>query len=157
MAAALRALLFDLDGTLIDSMPLHHEAWRVWYARHGLSFDEAGFFEATAGRTNEEILRDLFPALATDERRVLAEEKEALYRELAARSLTLIAGADRTLETAQAGGLQLAICTAAPPANIAVAVQRFGFDRFVQTITSPADGLRGKPHPDIFLAAARRM
>lgn len=151
------ALLFDLDGTLIDSMPLHHEAWRSWHARQGLAFDEDGFFAATAGRTNAEILADLFPARPESEREAMAEHKEQLYRELAAERLTLIAGADDLLADAGGRGLKLAICTAAPPGNIRVAFERFGLGSRVQAVTSPADGLRGKPHPDIFAEAARRL
>ena len=152
-----RALLFDLDGTLIDSMPLHHEAWRTWHAGQGLAFDEDGFFAATAGRTNGEILADLFPTRTEAERAAMAEHKEALYRQLAAARLALIAGADELLARAGARGLGLAICTAAPPGNMRVAFERFGLDRRVQAVTSPADGLRGKPHPDIFEEAARRL
>jgi len=157
------ALLFDLDGTLIDSMPLHHAAWRRWFARHVLPFDEAGFFEATAGRTNEEILRDLFPALDDARRAVLAEEKEALYREQAAASLSTIAGAQAFMRAARDAGCKVAICTAAPTANMRVAFDRFGLDACIDAVTSPADSdaagvrLRGKPHPDIFLEAARRL
>lgn len=157
MALPYDAWLFDLDGTLIHSMPLHHEAWRQWHAHHALPFDDAGFFEATAGRTNDEILRDLFPALDGAARAALAEEKEALYRAEAARSLTLIAGAEAAMQRAHARGVKLAICTAAPPGNIRVAFERFGLDRLVGAVTSPADGLRGKPHPDIFAEAARRL
>jgi len=151
------ALLFDLDGTLIDSMPLHHAAWRQWFVLQRLPFDEAGFFEATAGRSNDEILRDLFPALDAGTRAQLADKKEALYRDEASRSLQLIAGAAAFIEAARAAGLRLAICTAAPPENMQHAFVRFGLDRQVETVTSPADGLRGKPHPDIFEEAARRL
>ena len=49
------------------------------------------------------------------------------------------------------------MCTASTPKNIALAYERFGIDRKVQTTVSPADGLRGKPHPDIFAEAARRL
>lgn len=157
MARRFAALLFDLDGTLIHSMPLHHDAWRQWFARHALPFDDAGFFEATAGRTNDEILRDLFPQMDDAGRAALAEEKEAIYRAEAARSLALIDGALDLMERAHAAGTQLAICTAAPPGNIRVAFERFGLDRLVGAVTSPADGLRGKPHPDIFAEAARRL
>jgi HAD superfamily hydrolase (TIGR01509 family) len=165
-APALRALLFDLDGTLIDSMPLHHAAWRQWFAHHRLPFDDAGFFAATAGRTNDEILRELLPALDAPARQALAEEKEALYRSAASHSLQLIAGADAALTLAREAGLRLAICTASPPENMQVAFQRFGLDRRVDAITSPAEPrfggapgerLRGKPHPDIFIEAARRL
>lgn len=157
MASHYDALLFDLDGTLIDSMPLHHVAWQRWFASQSLPFDEAGFFEATAGRSNDEILRDLFPALDAAGREALADRKETLYREEAARSLALIAGAAAFIATARAAGLKLAICTAAPPGNMKAAFDRFGLDGLVDTVTSPADGLRGKPHPDIFEEAARRL
>jgi beta-phosphoglucomutase len=157
MSGRYRALLFDLDGTLIDSMPLHHEAWRRWFRQQGLPFDEDGFFEATAGRSNDEILRDVFPQAGAAERLAMAEAKEALYRAEAARSLKLIAGAETVLAAARQDGLKLAICTAAPPGNMRVAFERFGLQTRVDAVTSPADGLRGKPHPDIFEEAARRL
>jgi beta-phosphoglucomutase len=152
-----RAFLFDLDGTLIDSMPLHHEAWRRWHAALHLHFDEGGFFEATAGRTNAEILADLFPQRSVAERDAMAQRKEAIYRDLAERSLQPIAGFAAFHRAARDAGLALGICTAAPPDNMALAFRRFGLDRMVDVITSPADGLRGKPHPDIFVEAARRL
>jgi len=156
-SVALGAVLFDMDGTLIDSMPLHHRSWQLWFAEQGLAFDEAGFFEATAGRTNLEILTDLFPTRTRAELDALAWRKEELYREIAATELQLIAGAEAICLAARARGLKLAVCTAAPPENIAVAFERFGMSGWVDTVTSPADGLRGKPHPDILLAAAERL
>lgn len=153
----LAALLFDMDGTLIDSMPLHERSWALWHAEMGLPYDESGFFAATAGRTNLEILLDLFPESAESERLAMAARKEALYRAIAERELTLIAGAREVIAQGRTRGLQIAICTAAPPENIAIAFARFGLGALVDTVTSPADGLRGKPHPDIFLEAARRM
>ena len=81
------ALLFDLDGTLIDSMPHHHNAWVEWYARRGLPMNAGQFFAATAGRSNAEILLDLFPDLSVAEHAAMADAKEAIYRELAAGSL----------------------------------------------------------------------
>ena len=153
----MKALLFDLDGTLIDSMPHHHNAWVEWYARRGLPMNSGQFFAATAGRSNAEILLDLFPQLSVDEHVAMADDKEAIYRELAAKSLALIAGAQAFVEQARAAHLKLAVCTASTLPNMALAFERFGLDRWVDTITSPADGLRGKPHPDIFLEAARRL
>jgi beta-phosphoglucomutase len=153
----IQAFLFDLDGTLIDSMPLHHRAWQQWFAGIGMPFDETTFFERTAGRTNAEILADLFPSRSPDERDAMADAKESLYRVIAARELSTIPGALAFLGQAKQRGLAAAICTAAPLDNINVAFQRFDLRDQVQAVTSPADGLRGKPHPDIFLEAARRL
>ena len=152
-----QALLFDLDGTLIDSMPAHQLAWVEWHRRHGLTMDEPAFFSATAGRSNHEILRDMLPTRAEAELDRLVDEKEELYRAQARRKLELIAGAQAYLAAARDAGLRLAICTASTPANMKLAFDKFGLDDWVDTVTSPADGLRGKPHPDIFLEAARRL
>lgn len=176
-----QALLFDLDGTLLDSMPHHHDAWVEWYARRGMKVDVAGFFASTAGRSNPEILADLFPALSSAEHLAIANEKEAIYRQRAARSLGLIPGAQRFVSAARDAGFGLAICTASTPENLALACAMHGIDTWVQTVVSasdracapapgtdpalgrsepgisPAQGLRGKPHPDIFIEAARRL
>lgn len=153
----MKALLFDLDGTLIDSMPHHQSAWNAWYARRGLPMNAGDFFAATAGRSNAEILADLFPSHSTDEHVAMADEKEALYREFAARSLALIGGAQAFVEMARAGGLRMAVCTASTLPNMALAFDLHGIDAWVEQVVSPADGLRGKPHPDIFLEAAKRL
>ena len=157
MRPDIQALLFDLDGTLIDSMPHHHDAWVLWHEKRGLSLDGDAFFAATAGRSNAEILGDMLPAASAAEIDAMADEKEALYRSIAARSLALIAGARTFVTLARDAGLRLAVCTASTPQNMALAFERFQIDTWVETVVSPADGLRGKPHPDIFLEAARRL
>ena len=153
----MKALLFDLDGTLIDSMPLHHNAWVEWHARRGTAMHEGLAFEKTAGRSNAEILFDLYPTHSIEEHVAMANEKESIYREFAAESLGLIDGAQAFVAAARAAGCKLAVCTASTPPNMALAFKRHPIDSWVDTITSPADGLRGKPHPDIFLEAARRL
>ena len=153
----MKAFLFDLDGTLIDSMPHHHDAWVAWHGKRGLALDGDGFFARTAGRSNPEILADMFPAASVAEVEAMADEKEALYREIAAGALQLIFGARDFVARARAAGLRLAVCTASTIPNMQLAFARYGVDQWVETVVSPADGLRGKPHPDIFLEAARRL
>ena len=153
----IRAMLFDLDGTLIDSMPHHHAAGIEWHRLHERPMHEEGFFAATAGRTNAEIFADMLPERSAAEHHAMAEQKEALYRDIAQTRLELLPGAQAFARQARERGLKLAICTAAGPKNLAFAIERYGLDGWVDTITSPADGLRGKPHPDIFAEASRRL
>ena len=157
LPANAKALLFDLDGTLIDSMPHHHNAWVRWHERRGWVIDGERFFAETAGRSNAEILADMLPALSVAEHTAMADEKEALYREQASVSLALIGGAAEFVTAAHRAGFKLAVCTASTPQNMALAFERHGIDAWVETVVSPADGLRGKPHPDIFLEAANRL
>ena len=116
------ALLFDLDGTLIDSMPLHQRAWARWLAEQGQPLEEdARFFASTAGRSGAEILAGMFPQADAAEIERLSDEREALYRAEARQHLQAVAGALELLRDARAQGFRLAVCTAAPPANIALA------------------------------------
>ena len=151
------ALLFDLDGTLIDSMPIHGETWRMLHDDHGLPFEPDAFFHQTAGRSLGEITADLLAHLPHEDRQRAGELKEARYREIAQQRLNMIEGVPAVHALARTLGVKMAICTAAPRANIRVAQERFAVLAQMDTVVSPADGLRGKPHPDIFLEAARRL
>ena len=160
----MKAFLFDLDGTLIDSMPHHQSAWDAWYARRGIAMNAGEFFASTAGRSNAEILAELFPSHSPAELAAMGDEKEAIYREFAAESLALIGGARSFVDAARAGGVRMAVCTASTLPNMALAFARHGIDGWVEAIVSPADTMsgagvpvRGKPHPDIFLEAAHRL
>jgi beta-phosphoglucomutase len=153
----IKALLFDLDGTLIHSMPLHEHAWTVFLQDQGLEMDRQSFFERTSGRTNAEIFDFLLPKHSKAEHERLALRKEAIYRDLARTQLKEVPGAVAFVKRMHAQGLKIAVCTAAPPANIECAFELFDLHPMLSTVTCPADGLRGKPHPDLYAEAARRM
>ncbi|MCZ8184166.1 MAG: beta-phosphoglucomutase family hydrolase [Beijerinckiaceae bacterium] len=157
MHAPVHGLIFDMDGTIVDNMRFHDDAWEVWHREYGLPFDRAGFFARTAGRTNPEILGELFPDLPPEEIIRRGEEKEAAYRSLYAAHVRPMTGLEALLDAADANGIAMAVGTAAPPDNIAVVLDTLGLRPRFRTIVSPSQGFRGKPHPDMFLAAAERM
>jgi beta-phosphoglucomutase len=155
--AAIQALIFDLDGTLIQSMPLHERSWAVLFEELQWPFDREAFFERTTGKTNAEIFAALMPHASVSEHERLALRKESLYRQLARTELQAVPGALAFMQAARDAGLKLAIGTAAPLGNIEVAFAAFPFGSLVATVASPADGLRGKPAPDLFAEPARRL
>jgi beta-phosphoglucomutase len=154
---SIKAFIFDLDGTIINSMPLHDQAWALCHRRRGLAFDSEGFFERSAGRTMAEILAVEMPNASAAEHAAYEEEKESVFRELAKKQLRYIAGFEAFHAAAQASGIVMAIGTAAPPPNVQVVYECLGLDKLINVIASPAEGLRGKPEPDIFLSCAQKL
>jgi beta-phosphoglucomutase len=157
MSAPIKGLIFDMDGTIVDNMRFHDDAWEVWHAKYDLPFDRPGFFGRTAGRTNPEIIGELFPHLTPEEVVARGSEKEALYVDLYRPHVAAVAGLSALMARAGAADVPMAVGTAAPNENIAVVLDTLGIRARFRTIVSPSQGFRGKPHPDMFLAAAERM
>jgi beta-phosphoglucomutase-like phosphatase (HAD superfamily) len=153
------ALIFDMDGTMIDSMPSHKESWAVFARRQGLDVDIADLMRRTTGRTGIECMRDLFgqPGMATDEALAHVHEKEAVYREIFAHIFAEVAGFQDFFALAHARGLKLGVGTAGDRQNQAFAYQHLQMPIAPLTTVGGDEGLPGKPEPAIFLEAARRM
>ena len=148
--------VFDLDGTLVDNIRFHYEAFRTLASRLGLVMDEATF-QSFNGLKNEDIFpRFLGRKLTRTESEALSDEKESTYRALYRPELAAHRGASALLVRLHAAGMKLAVASSAPPANRAMVLDGLGWnDHFDAVVAS--EGLRGKPAPDIFLAAAERI
>jgi beta-phosphoglucomutase family hydrolase len=152
-----KALIFDMDGTLVDNMRFHQDAWGKWFRAKGLPFDDAAFFKATAGRHNDEIFAIYFPEMPTSEYPALVQSKELMYQQLYAPHKAVVAGLIPFLEAAKAAGIPCAVGTAAPQMNIDFILEPLGLAPYFQAVVNPSATIRGKPHPDIFAEAARRL
>jgi len=158
MQTSPRAVLWDMDGTLLDSAQYHWLAWREILA--GERFELAhGQFVATFGQRNDTILRDWLGAdLPLGEIARIGEAKEARYRALVqAGGITLLPGVERWLMRLQADGWRQAIASAAPRANVEAIVAALGIAAYFDAISSAEDVQRGKPDPQVFLVAAERL
>lgn len=155
-APRVQGAVFDLDGTLVDNIRFHYEAFRALAARLGVVMDEATF-QRFNGLKNEDIFPSLVGrALEPSELQALSEEKESSYRALYAPKLAPHRGAEELLARLRAGGIKLAVASSAPPANRAMVLDGLAWrERFDAVVAS--EGLRGKPAPDVFLAAAERL
>jgi beta-phosphoglucomutase-like phosphatase (HAD superfamily) len=153
-----RALLFDMDGTMVDSMPAHARSWEAFTRRHGIAMPVAEVLRRTTGRTGVECIRELFGPEVGEQRALeLIGEKEAIYRDVFAREFREVAGFRTFAQRALARGLKLAVATAGDQANIAFALGRLKLAQPPHAIVGGDEGFAGKPEPDLFLEAARRV
>lgn len=154
----LRAVLFDLDGTLVDNMRFHIEAWIETARSLGREITAETVMRDFAGRRNEEILPVIVGrAMEPAEVAALASVKEARYRELFDAHVAPIAGAVALLDELDACGVVCGIASAAPKVNRDFVLDRLGLrDRF-RVIVGAEEVSRGKPAPDLFLLGAERL
>jgi HAD superfamily hydrolase (TIGR01509 family) len=154
----MRAAIFDLDGTVVDNMPVHAEAFAIFVRRHGLAPLTPGDRERLDGRRNTEIFPDLFGrALSDEEQDRFADEKEALYRELSAGRLEPAAGFTGLLDRLETHGIPFAVATSAPPENVRHTLAELRLASRLACVVRGDEVPRGKPFPDVFLAAAERL
>ena len=153
-----RAVLWDLDGTLVDSAEFHWLSWRDTMAAEGVTITYQQFL-ASFGQKNDRILPGwLGPGADARRIRRVGDAKEAEYRRLAGvHGLTPLPGASSWVRRLHAQGWQQAIASSAPRANVAVMLRALALDGLFDAIVSAEDVTRGKPDPQVFLAAAGRL
>jgi len=151
------AFIFDIDGTIIDSMPAHDDAWQAFFARHGRSVDRSDFFRRTAGRTGVELMREFFAPVDDDHARALVDEKETIYRERFGRAFREVAGFTAFAHAARAAGIKLACATAGDAGNIEFALRHLAMEDFFDAVAGGHEVTRGKPAPDIYCHAAEQL
>ena len=158
MMTAARAVLWDLDGTLVDSAELHWWSWRDTLAAEGHPITHEQFLE-TFGQKNDRILPGWLGAdTPVDRIRRVGDAKEAEYRRLVeAHGLTPLPGASAWIRRLRAAGWKQAIASSAPRANIAVMLRVLGVDGELDAIVGAEDVTLGKPDPQVFLEAAAAL
>lgn len=150
------ALVFDLDGVIVDSMPVHQRAWRRYL--HSIGVDAENLLVRMHGQRNDEIVRDfLGPTAAPDEVFEHGAAKERLFREMMGDGLSkaLVPGIAAWL--VRTAGLPVALATNAERANIDFVLDRAGLRSYFPVIVDGSQVARPKPAPDVYLQAAREL
>ncbi len=151
------AVIFDMDGVLVDSTEAHYLAWRDICRERGMELSRETFHQ-TIGTGNDVTIRMIFGGEWTD--RAIAElggRKEAAYRSAVKDSLRVIDGAAELVETLAAAGWRLALGTSAPPENVECVMARFPAAGRLAVRAHAGMVKKAKPAPDLFLKAAELL
>ena len=153
-----QALIFDMDGTLVDSMPYHDQSWAVFLQEHQLNIDPETFDRDYHKGTLVEVMARLFPVISTEaELRAIGQRKEALYRELYKPHLETLPGVPDFLAALQKQNIPVGLATMGDQANIDFTLDGLGIRTFFDATTGGDQVTNGKPHPEIFMETARKL
>ena len=151
------AFLFDMDGVIIDSNPVHKIALRQFCKQHGYDLTEEHLREKIYGRTNKDWIPNVFGPLPKEQVTAYADEKEALFRELYRADIKPLNGLMEFLEQAKKLGIPQAIATSAPRANVDFTLEHTGAEKYFQAILDEAFVNKGKPDPEIYQKTAAAL
>ncbi len=151
------AVLWDLDGTIVDSEEYHWLSWRDTIAAEGVTITYEQFL-VSFGQRNDAIIPAWLPDASARQIQLIGDSKEVEFRRLVReRGLSPLPGVTRWVEQLGGSGWQQAIASSAPRANVDAILEALSLGNYFRAIVSAADVKRGKPEPDVFLAAAARL
>lgn len=152
-----RAVLWDMDGVIVDSGHYHMRSWQETYSRHGINYTEQDF-SRDFGKRNEEIIRHVLGKAFTEEKfRAIAREKEITFRQLITGNVQALPGVVKLCEALDAAGFLQALVSSTPLENIDLIIGSLGIKNCFRQIISAYDVTEGKPSPQGYLLAARRL
>lgn len=143
----LKAIIFDLDGTLTDSDKVHFRVFQEIFAQHGIDLDRQRYREKISGRQNAAILADFLPQMPATEGKAFSDSKEETFRALAAGNLEPLVGLFDLLTQIKRQGIAAAVVTNAPPENAAFMLSELRLSEAFDPIVISDHLPRGKPDP----------
>lgn len=152
------AVLFDVDGVLVDSFQAHFQSWLMLAQENGFSFTREDF-TSTFGRTSRDIIAALWPVddLDREQIRVLDDRKEALFRGLIADDFPAMDGSVELIDALLEAGFLLAVGSSGPPENVNLVLERLGRAKAFAAVVTGMEVKRGKPDPQVYLLGAERL
>ncbi len=152
-----QAVIFDVDGVLVDSYQPHFRSWQAMLAEHSIEFTEPEF-RAPFGRTSRDIILalcgDRFPM---EQLQAFDDRKEAFYRDIIRDDFPAVEGAAELIDSLYEAGFALAVGSSGPTENVALALESLGCARKISARVTGSDVTRGKPDPQVFQMAAQQL
>lgn len=153
----LKAVLFDLDGTLANTDPLHFQVWQALLAPYGMSVDQEFYDRRISGRLNPDIVQALLPQLSEADGITFSADKEAKFREMAGNQLQRMPGLTDFLHHIELQGYATALVTNAPRPNAEFMLKTLALNGTFQPIIIADDLPRGKPDPLPYQTALEQL
>ncbi len=152
------AVIFDMDGVLIDTFEAHFESWKVVARQEQAEMTREQFAE-TFGRTSREIIAYLWPEKAGDRAAVsdFDDRKEEAFRQIISENFPPMPGVVVLLTSLASEGILMAVGSSAPPENVALVIEKLAASDLFAALVTAQDVTRGKPDPEVFLVAAKRL
>lgn len=159
--APLEAVLFDIDGTLCDSDPIHYHAFREMFIEigynNGIPITEEFYAEKISGKHNDYLGKALFPDWSFEECAKFLDDKEAMFRRLTPQQLKAVTGLYKLCKWIKDHGLKCAAVTNAPRLNAELMISILGLGDFFKVIVLGCECERAKPFPDPYLRALEEL
>lgn len=152
----LSAILFDLDGTIVNTDPIHYQAWQQMLANYDVEIDETFYKSHISGRRNPEIVKEILPQLSPADNQKFADDKEALFRELAPH-LKPLSGFSELVAWTDTHKLKRALVTNAPRLNAEFMLGVLQIQEAFDTVILAEDCVAGKPDPAPYQAALDKL
>lgn len=150
------AVIFDMDGVLVNSNPAHKIALEQFCAKYGFSLTEKELKEKIYGRTNRAWLTNLFGELSEEKLNEYAQEKEALYRKIFTPTIAPVKGLLEYLDELYQANIMMVIGTSAPPENVIFTLENTKSEKYFTHILDDTFVTHGKPNPEIYLKAVAK-
>jgi len=152
----LQAVIWDMDGVLVDSLPTHVEAWQIILTRYGYQYTYEQMIPVF-GMNDVSVLSTLTNGRFTEEeQKTLAREKESIYQDLIGREIKSLPGVSTWLENFRDGGLKQTLASSSTRESISIILKNLHIDSFFDIVVS-GEGFPSKPNPFIFLKAAEKL
>lgn len=151
----IKGIIFDMDGTMIDNMMIHHRAWQHKLQSLGIDLTLQEVKDRIHGVNVEILKREFGDRFTPEERLRISDEKEAAYRDIIADELKLIDGLQGFLDKIKSLNIPMAIGTAAPGSNANFVLDQLNLRHYFKAIVHAGHVSKGKPDPEVFLLAAQ--
>jgi len=156
-AGKIRAVIWDMDGVIVDTAPYHLTAWQEAFGKRGVEFTEADF-RHSFGQRNDAIIKSTLGEDTSQELiEAISQEKETCFRQRIQQHIQPLPGVLELMKSLKGHGFKMALASSAPIENIHLLTKSLGINDCFQAIISDRDVTKGKPDPQVFKLAARKL